>query len=173
VEEDAKLTEAVTEFGNDWVRVAVLFPGRTNRQCQTKWLTCLDHIARMNACSKGKWTAEEDAKLTEAVKEHGNLWVVVAALVPGRTQKQCRNRWVESLDPDINRGTCTVAEDAKLTIAVTDFGTEWAKVAVLVPGRTNAQCRKKWVKQLDPDRSKNLAEEEHDASGDDGRDDWI
>jgi UDP-N-acetyl-D-mannosaminuronic acid transferase (WecB/TagA/CpsF family) len=29
-EEDVELAEAVTELGNDWVQVAVLFPGRSN-----------------------------------------------------------------------------------------------------------------------------------------------
>jgi hypothetical protein len=39
----------------------------------------------------GKRKPEEDAKLTDAVKERGdNNWVAVAALVPGRTDVKCR-----------------------------------------------------------------------------------
>jgi hypothetical protein len=46
-----------------------------------------------------KWTVDEDAKLTDAVKEHGaNDWVRVAAMVPGRRNTQCRKRWLDSLD---------------------------------------------------------------------------
>jgi antitoxin (DNA-binding transcriptional repressor) of toxin-antitoxin stability system len=62
-----------------------------------------------NEKNSGKWTPEEDAKLIEAVKKHGTYWVKVAALVPGRTNKTCRNRWVKSLDPD--RASNTVEED--------------------------------------------------------------
>jgi hypothetical protein len=42
-----------------------------------------------------KWEPEEEAKLTDAVKEHSdNNWVAVAALVPGRTNVQARARWL-------------------------------------------------------------------------------
>jgi hypothetical protein len=39
------------------------------------------------------WTGEEDAKLIEAVKKHGNNWVAVATMVPDRTNVQCSGRW--------------------------------------------------------------------------------
>jgi hypothetical protein len=45
----------------------------------------------------GKWTVEEDAKLTEAVTEFGYDWVQVAALVPGRTNGKCCQRWYKYL----------------------------------------------------------------------------
>jgi hypothetical protein len=211
-EEDAKLTEAVRELGNDWVQVAAMVPDRTNIQCRYRWDTYLDPtIDRTTAYNKGKWTVEEDAKLTDVVKKHGgNNWIAVAALVLGRTNQQChqrwskcldpnikngkwlveedtmlidavkehggsnwatvsalvlgrtdmqcRQRWVEILDPGINTGKWTPEEDAILTDAVTEFGNDWGRVAVLVPGRTKARCRHRWVKHLDLDRSTNSAE---------------
>jgi myb proto-oncogene protein len=147
-EEDAKLTEAVKKHGDNWVDVAALVPGRTDKQCSKTWRMRLDPII-----STGKWTPEEDTKLTEAVnavKEFGsNYWVRVAVLVPGRTNVQCRTRWVESLDPGINRGSWTEEEDETLTEAVTEHGTNsWVVVAALFPGRTNLQCRQRWVTSL-------------------------
>jgi hypothetical protein len=42
----------------------------------------------------GKWTVDEDNKLGDGVREHGGKnWKAIAALVPGRTHKQRRNRW--------------------------------------------------------------------------------
>jgi hypothetical protein len=154
-EEDAKLTEAVAEHGdNNWAAVAKLVTGRTNNQCGTRWNRHLNpdivHVL-------GKWTPEEDAKLTEVVKELGsNNWITVAALVPGRTNQQCRRRWVESLDhttarKDKRNKRWTVEEDAKLTKVVTEHGNKWSEVATLIPGRTNNQCRQRWEKSLDPD----------------------
>jgi hypothetical protein len=40
------------------------------------------------------WKGEEDAELTEAAKQNGENWVAVAAMIPGRTNQQCRSRWV-------------------------------------------------------------------------------
>jgi hypothetical protein len=38
--------------------------------------------------------------MTDAVNKHAQNWVAVAALVPGRMDKQCRNRWTQTLgDP--------------------------------------------------------------------------
>jgi hypothetical protein len=91
LEEDGKLAEAVKKHGNDWVAAAAMVPGRTRHQCHQRWTRSLD------SSRKGKksdnWKPEEDGKLVEAVKKHGNDWVAVAAVVPGRTNYQCYKRW--------------------------------------------------------------------------------
>lgn len=62
-EEDAKLNDVATKHGKDWVAVAALvLPGRTNIQCAYRWGTYLDPGLER---AMGRWTAEEDAKLTE------------------------------------------------------------------------------------------------------------
>ncbi len=41
--------------------------------------------------------------LTFAVKAYGNRnWIQIQQHVPGRTDVQCRERWVNVLDPDLN-----------------------------------------------------------------------
>jgi hypothetical protein len=50
----------------------------------------------------GKWTEDEDSKLKDAVQTHGGKnWGAIAALVPGRTNDQCRHRWQGVLDPSV------------------------------------------------------------------------
>jgi hypothetical protein len=90
------------KYGKEWVKVATLDQGRSNDQCRQRWTNTLDPPIGKSA---GKWTPEEDAKLTEAMKKHGSRWVKVAALVHGRTSI----RWAKSLDPD--RASNTVEED--------------------------------------------------------------
>jgi hypothetical protein len=107
-EEDAKLTEAVKKHGKNWVAVAAQVPGRSNKQCHKRWTDVLD--PSNNGKKAGKWKAEEDGKLTEAVKKHGNDWVAVAALVPGQTNYQCRRRWNDVLNPS-NNASSTVEEE--------------------------------------------------------------
>jgi hypothetical protein len=156
--EDAKLTEAVKKHGGNWVVVATCVLCRTNNQCGTRWRRQLDPDI-----SKGTWKPEEDAKLTVAVNEVGKEWVRVAAMVPGRTDTQCRSRWVAYVDPSIKTGRWTAEEDAKLTGAVTELGNDWVRVAALVPGRTNFHCRHRWLDSLDPDIGKGKWTPEEDA----------
>jgi hypothetical protein len=90
-----------------------------------------------HAINMGKWTPEEDAKLTEPVTQLGNNnWTRVAAMVPGRMDKQCSRRFGECLDPGTNKGNWTPEEGRMLTEAVTEFGNKnWFTVAAMVPGR--------------------------------------
>jgi hypothetical protein len=103
VEEDANLianlNKAMKKDGKkDWVAVAAMVPGRTNTQCKHRW----NSLDPSNNGKEGKWKAEEDAKLIEAVKKHGKKWVAAAAMVPGRSDRQCRERWTNILDPSNN-----------------------------------------------------------------------
>lgn len=42
-----------------------------------------------------KWTPEEDTKMKELVKIHGlKKWCTIAESLPGRTGKQCRERYI-------------------------------------------------------------------------------
>ena len=52
---------------------------------------------------------EEDELLRKAYKETEGLrdskrWTAVSEHVPGKTNKQCRERWNEHLRPEINKG---------------------------------------------------------------------
>jgi hypothetical protein len=148
-EEDTKLIGAMEEHGKNWVAVAVMVPGRTNQQCRQRWFLALDPVAAGN--TKGIWKPEEDTQLTEAVKKHGKNWVAVAAMVPGRTDDQCRRRWTQTLDTAGKIvGRWKPEEDEKLIDAVRKHGKKWVTVATLVPGRTEKQCRSRWTQALDP-----------------------
>lgn len=54
---------------------------------------------------KGQWGQDEDQMLTMLVQKGFKNWGHLAAHMPGRTSKQCRERWCHHLDPSINRGT--------------------------------------------------------------------
>jgi hypothetical protein len=109
------------------------------------------------------WTTEKDAQLTSAVtkarkKKYGEKfvtsWVAVAALVPGRTKRQCKNRWqdrlVSNIDPATARaGKWTADEDKTLKDGVRAHGGKnWNAIAALVLGRTREQCQNRWHHNL-------------------------
>ena len=69
---------------------------------------------------KGLWTADEDAQLRDRVSVdcgliRGDRWRAVAEAFPGKTPKQCRLRWMETLrwNPRLARSASGVATGAK------------------------------------------------------------
>jgi hypothetical protein len=156
--EDSKLMDAVRTHGDkDWGAIAALVPRRTRQQCCCRWHHFMNPRIAQTGGSKGKWTEDEDIKLKDAIQTHGGKnWGAVTALVPGRTKRQCSNRWHTALDPGIaltggSKGKWTSVEDIKLKDAVrTHGGKNWGLIAALVPGRTRSQCNDRWKKYLDP-----------------------
>jgi hypothetical protein len=107
LEEDAKLKYAVQlHGGKNWGSIAALVPGRTRKLCSSRWKDISNSNIDRVIVRAGKWTADEDSKLNDAVQTHGDKnWDAIAVLVTGRTGVQCRHRWRNVLDPNIDRAT--------------------------------------------------------------------
>jgi hypothetical protein len=156
-DEDLKLKAAVQTHGDkDWVQICTLVPTRTRKQCWNRWKDVLDPGIALKAGRKGIWTDDEANKLKAAVQTHGDMnWGAIALLVPGRTKKQCSDKWYNALDPSIevaigNMGKWTEDEDLKLKKSVQMHGgKDWAAIAALVPSRSKSQCSNRWH-VLDP-----------------------
>jgi hypothetical protein len=164
-EEDEKLTSAITtcrkkfgkKFMTDWIAITALVPGRTRQQCHRRWWDTLNFNIDPTTARTGKWTEDEDKQLRNAVPAQGGKnWKEIASLVPGRTKEQCHNRWhnklVSNIDPTTARmGKWTADEDKKLKDGVREHGVKnWKAIALLVPGRTDQQCVKRWHDTLKP-----------------------
>jgi hypothetical protein len=152
--------EAATNTTSDAVAVALPSSDATADHTDSDPVTGTQPNSRTTGAT-GHWTLVEDAKLTGAVtntskKKNGNNWAAIAALVPGRTNIQCKNRWQNALDPSIDQMTGTMGkwkedEDTKLKAAVQSHGGKnWVAIAALVSGRTGAQCKSRWHNALNP-----------------------
>jgi myb proto-oncogene protein len=135
-QEDAQLTSAILrqQRHSSSVDVAAEIPTR------------LLHLKPTIKFKVGKWTDDEGAMLTKAVRKHGNNWIAIAKEVPGRSNVQCQKRWTTAVVH--NRvwatGDWTAAEDAMLISGVAQHGRSWGMVAGCVTDRSHAQCRRRF-----------------------------
>ena len=93
--------------GKNWKQVSACLDSKTEVQCLHRWTKVLNPNV-----TKGPWTSEEDQRVIELVKIHGaKKWSVIANCLPGRIGKQCRERWHNHLNPDINKHPWSYEED--------------------------------------------------------------
>jgi hypothetical protein len=94
---------------------------------------------------KIKWSPDEDEKLISAVSKHGiTSWSRIGALVPGRTSKQCRERWLGQLSPGILKSDWTPEEDLQLIRVQAFHGNKWTVIAEALPGRSSLSVKNRW-----------------------------
>ncbi|KAF9422155.1 Myb- protein A [Entomortierella beljakovae] len=135
--EDHLLNDAVNTCGaKSWRTVAeYAFPDgtRDRNECQNRWRLLSSNKPKQ---VKGPWTEEEDRKLSDLVDRYGpEKWVFIASKIGSRTGKQCRERWHNHLDPQINKAPFTPEEDRRILELYNQMGSRWAEMAKYMPGR--------------------------------------
>ncbi|KAF0697265.1 Aste57867_12037 [Aphanomyces stellatus] len=101
----------------------------------------------------GAWTPMEDQLLRSRVEQsHSESWSKIAEGVPGRSSKQCRDRWRNHLDPSLIKTAFTTDEEIALENAYEELGNRWTEIAKRLPGRSEHDVKLRW-KTMHPHRS--------------------
>nr|CCA17589.1 conserved hypothetical protein [Albugo laibachii Nc14] len=153
-EEDQILRDGIAAFGERWNQIADLMDGRVAEQLRHRWHQTLSPHVR-----QGKFSIVEDRRLLLAmyayhdpsalIQRNQVNWHEICHHVPGRGPPQLRDRFLNSLTPDITFRSWTKEEDAKLIQLVAenkdvDTGGLWSRIASQLGRRTDNQVARRW-----------------------------
>lgn len=94
---------------------------------------------------KGAWSKEEDQLLVMLISQEFSNWGHLSRQMPGRTAKQCRERWFHYLDPSIRHTPFTAEEDELILKIQSEIGNKWAKIAENLPGRSANSIKTRYL----------------------------
>ena len=128
----------------DWDRIAAqLGTGRTAFLAFQRYQT-----KHNRAYDNRRWTAEEDSRLRELVRQcrinRFVPWTKVSYYMHNRTKDQCYQRYMYSLRDEVRQGLFEEVEDFVIIVGVKLFGPDWMRISHFIPTRTPMQIHSRY-----------------------------
>lgn len=142
-EEDKILLKIAGKYNyKNWKAVAHHLIGRSDVQCSARYKRIKPGII------KGVWTVDEDILLLNLIKRFGKNWSLISKYMSSRSGKQIRDRYLNTLDPELNKEKFTEEEDQMIIRYYSMYGTLWSKIAKYFKGRTGDMIKNRFYSSL-------------------------
>ena len=134
---------------NDWQYLESIFPKRQASQIAKRWKSIVKVDLKQNP-----WTPVEDEQLKFFVEKFGaeKQWKKIAEKVNSvnkngvfRQSRQCRERWINYVNPNIQKGDWSREEDLKLLRSFLETGKKWAEISKTLGNRTENSVRNRLI----------------------------
>jgi len=138
--EDERLLSLVLnkEDSSKWIDISLHFD-KTPGQCYSRY----SRIRRDSI--KGLWKEDEDQEIIELVHKLGIKWSIISKKSRcGRSGKQIRDRYLNKLDPSLNKGSFSRLEDEIILTAYEELGPEWISITKKLKGRSNVMVKNRY-----------------------------
>jgi hypothetical protein len=94
-----------------------------------------------------KFSPAEDKKLRSLVDSIDNVgWNAVADEMDGKNPRQCRERWINYLAPNLKTEPWTADEDSLLMDKYCELGGRWVQITHFFPNRTDCMVKNRFNK---------------------------
>ena len=96
-----------------------------------------------------RFTPREDRILKKIVNDQSDFsWEEIAQMLPGRTSRQCWDRYNNYLSKQISNAKWTDEEDELILKMYTKIGPKWTLIAKSLKGRSANNVKNRWHKTL-------------------------
>lgn len=99
--------------------------------------------------TKDQFTDKEDKKLLKLKTKYPEItWEEISKLMKTKSDRQCKDRYNNYLDPNINKAPFNREEDKLLIDKYNEMGSKWKKIKSFFPDRSEVQVRNRCQKIL-------------------------
>lgn len=114
-----------------------------------------------------RFTESEDILILHLIKKIGiHNWNTIAKFLPGRTGKQCRDRFYNYLKEPHTFLPWTKEEDDMLLRLLKIVGPKWAAISKYIPKRSGNDLKNRWHKHLSKEHSNILNQNDANSTTD-------